>query len=111
MCSGIPQSAMDEAWCLTLPHPKLSILSCTKVYKKGGSWPVSFEQEGSHRSLWKERAKGGTKSLGNHQSQNTYPNSCPQSEHPYCNKPCSTASSKSLAHLILSRILGGREEM
>ena len=28
------------------------------------------------------------RTLGNHQSQNTFPNSCPQSEHPYCNNLC-----------------------
>ena len=43
------------------PHPKLLFHPAQRFTKRTDSWPVSFEQEDSHRSFWKERAKGGTK--------------------------------------------------
>ena len=42
------------------PHPKLLFI-LHKGLQKGLTRPVSFEQEDSHRSFWKGRAKGGTK--------------------------------------------------
>ena len=71
------------------PHPKLPVYPAQRFTKRTDSWPVSFEQEESHRSFWKERAKGGIDNTRKRSASKHIPKLMSKEwEHPYCNSPC-----------------------
>lgn len=70
------------------PHPKLLFIPHKGLQKGLTHGLYHLSKRTAIEVSGREEPKVVLRTLGNYQSQNTHPNSCPQSEHPYCNNLC-----------------------